>query len=46
MLGNVLTGQGVKAKIPRQGVIRPGEGTFRVIQWFSILLYPLNSFEI
>ena len=32
MLGNLLTGKGVKAKIPRQGVIRAGEKTIRAGQ--------------
>ena len=29
LLGNLSTGKGVKAKIPRKGAIRAGEGTVR-----------------
>ena len=34
LLGILLTGKGVKAKIPRQGVIRAGKGTVRAGQDF------------
>ena len=34
LLGNLLTGKGFKAKLPGQGVMRPGEGAIRVGQDF------------
>ena len=34
LLGILLTGKGVKAKIPRRGVIRAGKGTVRAGQDF------------
>ena len=34
LLGNLLTGKGVKAKIPRQGVTKAGEGTIKAAQDF------------
>ena len=33
LLGNLLTGKGVKSKIPVRGVLRPGEGTIRAGEW-------------
>ena len=33
LLGNLLTGQEVKSKIPVRGVLRPGEGTIRAGEW-------------
>ena len=40
LLGNLLTGKGVKAKIRRQGVIRAGEKTIRAGQdlWCCLIL--------
>ena len=34
LLGNLLTGKGLKAKLPGRGVMRAGEGAIRVGQDF------------
>ena len=45
LLQNLLTGKGVKAKIPRKGVMKAGEGTTRAVQGFNTAS-SLTNFEI
>ena len=46
LLGNLLTGKGVKSKIPGQGVIKMGEGTIRAGTKIFSVTSPLTNFKI
>ena len=45
LYGNLLTGKGLKNKIPGRGVKRTGEGTIRASQDF-MLSHHLTNFEM